>query len=72
MITGDLAVVVVEENLTQRGYDGTQRSQVIATNVFERVGTRMVHGDASRVAGDCAARRRTATAVAHEEKFRQC
>ena len=26
MISGDLAIVVVEENLTQRGYDGTQRS----------------------------------------------
>ena len=31
-----LAVVVVEENLTQRGYDGTMRTQVLATNVFER------------------------------------
>ena len=39
MISGDLAIVVVEENLTQRGYDGTQRSSVLATNVFERVGT---------------------------------
>ena len=38
MISGDLALVVVEESLTQRGYDGTQRSQVLATNVFERVG----------------------------------
>lgn len=37
-ISGDLAVVVVEENLTQRGYDGISRSQVIATNVFERIG----------------------------------
>src|SRR5215469_7240672 len=37
-ISGDLAVVVVEENLTQRGYDGTSRSQVIATNVYERIG----------------------------------
>ncbi|MFZ1121307.1 MAG: nuclear transport factor 2 family protein, partial [Candidatus Binataceae bacterium] len=26
MISGDLAIVVVEEGLTQRGYDGTQRS----------------------------------------------
>jgi ketosteroid isomerase-like protein len=34
----DLAVVVVEENLTQRGYDGTSRSQVLSTNVFERAG----------------------------------
>jgi ketosteroid isomerase-like protein len=37
-ISGDLAVVVVEENLTQRGYDGVSRSQVIATNVYERIG----------------------------------
>jgi ketosteroid isomerase-like protein len=36
MTSGDLAVVVVEENLTQRGYDGTMRTQVLATNVFER------------------------------------
>ncbi len=38
VMSGDLAVVVVEENLTQRGYDGTSRTQVLATNVFERVG----------------------------------
>ena len=38
MISGDLAVVVVQENLTQKGYDGISRSQVLATNVFERVG----------------------------------
>jgi ketosteroid isomerase-like protein len=37
-ISGDLAVVVTEENLTQRGYDGVARALVIATNVFERVG----------------------------------
>jgi uncharacterized protein (TIGR02246 family) len=36
MTSGDLAVVVVEENLLQRGYDGTSRSRVLATNVFER------------------------------------
>lgn len=35
-VSGDLAVVMVEENLTQRGYDGVLRSQVLATNVFER------------------------------------
>ncbi len=34
--SGDLAVVIVEENLVQRGYDGPARSQVLATNVFER------------------------------------
>lgn len=38
MISGDLAVVVVQESLTQKGYDGTTRTQVLATNVFERVG----------------------------------
>ena len=38
MISGDLAVVIVEENLTQRGYDGISRSQVLSTNVFERAG----------------------------------
>ena len=37
-ISGELAVLVVEENLTQRGYDGVSRSRVIATNVFQRVG----------------------------------
>jgi ketosteroid isomerase-like protein len=40
MISGNLAVAVVEENLTQRGYDGIARSEVLATNVFERVGER--------------------------------
>ena len=40
MISGDLAVVVVEESLTQRGYDGISHSRVLATNVFERVGER--------------------------------
>ncbi len=36
MMSGDLAVVVVEENLAQHGYDGRSRSRVLATNVFER------------------------------------
>jgi len=40
MIRGDVAVVVVQENLTQRGYDGSSRSVVQATNVFERAGNR--------------------------------
>jgi ketosteroid isomerase-like protein len=35
-VSGDLAVVLVEEVLTQRRYDGASRSQVLATNVFER------------------------------------
>ncbi len=38
IMTGDLAVVVVEENLIQRGYDGIMKTQVLTTNVFERVG----------------------------------
>jgi len=38
MAGSDLAVIVTEETLTQRGYDGMTRSQVLATNVFERVG----------------------------------
>jgi len=37
---GDIAIVVVQENLTQRGYDGGTRSVVQATNVFERTGNR--------------------------------
>ena len=36
IVSGDLAVVVAEENLSQHGYDGITRSQVLATNVFER------------------------------------
>jgi ketosteroid isomerase-like protein len=36
----DLGVVVTEENLTQRGYDGTMRTQVLATNIYERVGNK--------------------------------
>ncbi len=40
MISGDLAIVIAEENLTQRGYDGTTRSAVLATNIFQRVGRR--------------------------------
>ncbi len=48
IMTGDLAVVVVEENLTQRGYEGTMKTQVLTTNVFERIGNQwfmvMHHG----------------------------
>jgi ketosteroid isomerase-like protein len=48
MISGDIAVAVVQEHITQRGYDGTARSEVMATNVFERVGQKwwlvMHHG----------------------------
>jgi ketosteroid isomerase-like protein len=35
---GDVAIVVVQENLTQRGYDGVVKSTVLATNVYERTG----------------------------------
>jgi ketosteroid isomerase-like protein len=38
IMTGDIAVLVVEENLTQRNYDGAMKTQVLTTNVFERVG----------------------------------
>ena len=38
IMTGDVAVLVVEENLTQRGYDGAMKTQVLTTNVFERIG----------------------------------
>jgi ketosteroid isomerase-like protein len=40
LVSSDMAVVVTEENLTQRGYDGTMRTQVLATNIYERVGNR--------------------------------
>jgi ketosteroid isomerase-like protein len=36
----DLAAVLCEEILTQRGYDGVARLTVLATNVFERVGSK--------------------------------
>lgn len=39
-MSGDLAVVVVEENLTQNSYDGKMSSRVLATNVFERAQNR--------------------------------
>ncbi len=38
LLSGGLAVVVVEENLTQHGYEGTMKTSVLTTNVFERVG----------------------------------
>ena len=38
LLHGDVAIVVVQENLTQRGYDGVSKSTVLATNVYERVG----------------------------------
>jgi ketosteroid isomerase-like protein len=35
-VAGDVAWVVCTENITSRTYDGVSRSQVEATNVFER------------------------------------
>jgi ketosteroid isomerase-like protein len=40
LVSGDMAAVVTEENLTQRGYDGTMRTLVLATNIYERIGNR--------------------------------
>lgn len=40
IVGADMGVVVTEENLTQRGYEGTLRTQVLATNIYERVGNR--------------------------------
>jgi ketosteroid isomerase-like protein len=50
-IAGDLAWVVCTENITSRTYDGVSRSQVEATNLFERHGGqwRMVHHHGSPV-----------------------
>ncbi len=39
-VAGDVAWVVCTENITSRTYDGISRSQVEATNVFERHGGR--------------------------------
>jgi ketosteroid isomerase-like protein len=40
IVGADLGVVVTEENLTQRGYEGTMRTQVLATNIYERLGNK--------------------------------
>jgi hypothetical protein len=51
MTSGDLAVVVVEESLLQRGYDGATRTRVLACQRLRtRLGGAMVDGVASRVA----------------------
>jgi ketosteroid isomerase-like protein len=56
MMHGDVAIVVVEEGLTQRGYDGVARSKVLATNIFEKVGQRwymvLHHGSPVGMAAD--------------------
>ncbi len=38
-VNADLGFVVVEEHLTQRGYEGVVKAKVLSTNVFERAGT---------------------------------
>ena len=52
----DLAIVVCLEVLTQRGYEGATTSEVLATNVFERVGDRwymiLHHGSPVAMAAD--------------------
>jgi len=52
-VNGDLAWVVCTENITSRTYDGVSRSQVEATNVFERHDDRwrLVHHHGSPVVG---------------------
>jgi ketosteroid isomerase-like protein len=53
-VVGDLAWVVCTENITSRTYDGVSRSQVEATNLFERHGGqwRMVHHHGSPVVSE--------------------
>jgi hypothetical protein len=52
-VSGDVAWVVCTENITSRTYDGVSRSQVEATNVFERHDGRwrLVHHHGSPVVG---------------------
>ncbi|HTW87716.1 MAG TPA: nuclear transport factor 2 family protein [Candidatus Binataceae bacterium] len=38
-VNDGLGFVVVEETLTQRGYEGVVKARVLSTNVFERAGT---------------------------------
>jgi len=55
-----LAVIVVEETLTQRDYDGVSRATVLATNVFELVGAQWMlilhHGSPVAMAPDAVPR----------------
>jgi ketosteroid isomerase-like protein len=39
LVSADLAVVVVQENLTQKNADGIMRTEVLATNVYRRSGS---------------------------------
>jgi hypothetical protein len=39
-VSDGLGFVVVEESLTQRGYEGVVKAKVLSTNIFERAGTR--------------------------------
>ena len=44
-VAGDLAWVICKENITSRHGDNTQNSQVVATNLFERIneGWKIIH-----------------------------
>jgi ketosteroid isomerase-like protein len=63
MTSGDLAVVVVEENLTQRGYDGTNAHAGADDQCLRTRRRPVVDGFASRLARDGASGQR-GTAVA--------
>lgn len=39
-VSDGLGFVVVDESLTQRGYEGVVKAKVLSTNVFELAGTR--------------------------------
>jgi len=40
LVSGDIAVAVIGENITQSGYEGRAQSRVLATNVFQRAGNK--------------------------------
>ncbi len=63
ILDGDLAVIVVEENLTQRGYDGSDPHPGARDQRVRACRQPMVPGDASRLAGDGTARIGAATPV---------
>lgn len=56
VVRGEVAIVVNQENLTQRTYEGVSRSQLPATNIYERVGDRwylvLHHGSPVMQPGD--------------------
>lgn len=51
-VAGDIAWVICTENITSRQGDSTQESQVLATNLFERIGDqwKIIHHHGSPVA----------------------